>query len=64
MADNTTYAGPRDPSRVNMHDPIEAAWRRAACGCTFAQLKATIVAVNCVMADQVEAWLAREGRNK
>jgi len=64
MTDDPTYTGPRDPSRVNMHDPIEAAWRCTEWRCTRAQLKTAIVAVNCVMVDQVEARLAREGFRK
>jgi len=54
MTDDPTYAGSRDPTRVNMHDPAEAAWRCASWRCTFAQLKAAIVAVNCVTPDQVQ----------
>ena len=61
QTDDPTYAGPRDPSRVDMHDPKEVVWRRSA---ACAQLKAAIIAVNCVRADQVEAWLAREDRSK
>jgi len=49
---------------MNMHDPIEAAWRCTEWRCTRARLKTAIVAVNCVMVDQVEARLAREGFRK
>jgi Protein of unknown function (DUF3606) len=64
MIDDLTYTGPRDPTRVNMHDPIEAAWRCGEWGCTFTQLKAAIVGANSVMAEQVETWLKREARSE
>ncbi len=64
MTDILAYTGPRDPTRVNMHDPIEALWRCGEWGCTFAQLKTAIVGANSVIAEQVETWLKREARSE
>jgi hypothetical protein len=64
LPDDPAYPGPRDPSRVNMHDPVERAWRCEQWGCTPAELKAAIVGANGVLVDHIRVWMAREGRGK
>jgi hypothetical protein len=47
MADDLSYAGPRDPSRIDIHGSVEAAWRCKEWACTVEEPK---VAIACIQA--------------
>lgn len=58
MSDDLLNRGPRDRTRVNVHEAWEVRYWCGAFSCTEQQLRRAVSAVG-VMASDVRTWLAR-----
>jgi len=59
MPDNTQNRGPRDRTRINIHEPYEVEYWRGKFGCTESELRRAVTAVG-VMVRDVAAYLKRQ----
>lgn len=57
MADDLSYTGPRDRSRINVNEAWEVRWWTKELKCTEAQLRAAVKAVGVMVVD-VKKYLA------
>jgi len=58
MPDNKQNRGPRDRTRINIHEPYEVEYWRGKFGCTASALRQAVAAAG-VMARDVEDYLKR-----
>jgi len=58
MSDDKRNRGPRDRTRINIHEPYEVKYWKDHFGCTASELRRAVAAVG-VMARDVKAYLKR-----
>jgi len=51
MADDLSYTGPRDRTRINVNEPWEVRWWTKQLGCTEAKLREAVKAVGVMVVD-------------